>query len=158
MRCILCSCLLAAFSAVQAQSSFEQEIDNQIWEPFQRAYAEADGELFVSLHAPDVRRVTPWGLQIGAEYLEKSLKGMSKPDWPTNKISFRFEHRLHRAELAYEVGYYQIIYDESGEEAYGRFHVVLEKMDGKWKIIQDWDTNQVNGEKVNAQDFYRLPE
>ncbi len=143
-------------SAFFSQSSNEQEIDQQIWQPFQKAYAEADGELFVSLHAPDVRRVTPWGMEVGAEYLEKSLERMSKPDWPTNQISFRFEHRIHREDLAYEVGYYQIIYDQSGEKAYGRFHVVLEKRDGRWKIIQDWDTQNVNGKKVDAQDFERL--
>jgi len=156
VRYLFLLCLLSFSFVLHSQSSTKQEIDDQVWKSFQKAYAESDGELFISIHSPDVRRVTPWGMRVGEEYLEESRKKMSEPDWPTNDIRFRFEHRIHRDDLAYEVGYYQIVYHQSGEEAYGRFHVVLEKKEGKWKIIQDWDTNKVNGKEVNSEDFYRL--
>ncbi len=36
---------------------------------------------------------------------------------------------------------------------YGQFHIVLKKIDGNWKITQDWDTDKINGKKLSEEDF-----
>ena len=42
---------------------------------------------------------------------------------------------------------------EKARENYGRFHCVIKKIDGVWKIAQDWDDDEINGRKVSAEDW-----
>ena len=63
---------------------------------------------------------------------------------------------MQKEDVAYETGFYRVLYREPGKEpraSYGRFHVVLRKIDGNWKIAQDWDSNSFNGRPINAGDF-----
>ncbi|MGB3151587.1 MAG: hypothetical protein WBB27_13090, partial [Maribacter sp.] len=38
---------------------------------------------------------------------------------------------------------------------YGQFHIVIQKIAGHWKIIQDWDTTIINGNKITEEDFQK---
>ncbi len=40
---------------------------------------------------------------------------------------------------------------------YGQFHIVLNKIDGRWKIVQDWNTASIGGRPITASDFSRQP-
>ena len=58
--------------------------------------------------------------------------------------------------VVYEVGYYKITMQRPGEETkeyYARFHIVTKMIEGQWKIVQDWDTNEINGVKISKTDF-----
>lgn len=139
-----------------AQTSTAEQIDHQVWESFKKAYADPDGALFVSIHTEDVLRITPDHIREGANYLDRMQQGMGSPNWSPKTIDFVFEHRVHQEDIAYEVGYYKVHYLDSGEAHYGRFHVVLRKIDGTWKIAQDWDSDNINGHDVGKADFERL--
>ena len=70
-------------------------------------------------------------------------------------IELWFEHRKSTPEISYEVGYYKVTHQKDGETTnhYGRFHCVIKKIDGVWKIAQDWDTNNINGHEVTEKDW-----
>ena len=36
---------------------------------------------------------------------------------------------------------------------FGQFHIVLKKIDGHWKITQDWDTSTIAGKPITAEVF-----
>ena len=144
---------------IASNPELAKQIDQQIWEPFKDAYVTNDGEKFNSLHTDDVLRVTKYGIRKGEVYKNAMLESFAKKDMPPRTIDFRFEHRIHSDSIAYEVGYYKLVYAPANAEkrtSYGRFHVVLKKIEGIWKIAQDWDTGNVNGHKVSAADFEKL--
>ena len=70
-------------------------------------------------------------------------------------IDFTFEQRTAKEDVAYEVGYYKITWraGDSTSEFFGRFHVVLRKVDGIWKIAQDWDNSNIMGQEVGQTQF-----
>lgn len=136
------------------QGKFEEEVNIQVWKPFMEAYVNNDAELFNSLHTDDVVRVSPWGIKIANEYKDAVTKRQSRPDVESRIIEFWLEHRLYKGDFGYEVGYYRVKpANGEGKTHYGRFHIVLRKADGKWRIAQDWDTGDINGYKVNSEDF-----
>ncbi len=150
-------------SIIFAQSEMDNQtstqIDEQVWKAFQEAWADYDAEKYIGIHTADVLRVTPWGIKYGQTWREKTIASFSKKNPPKRSISFQFEHRIYKDDLGYEVGYYKsATVGKDGKEraGYGRFHVVLKKENGQWKIAQDWDTGDVNGRKVTATDFEKL--
>lgn len=157
------SFLLAHHNTSQTQSSFDHTliIDSMVWEPFKKAYLEKDGALYVSIHTEDILRVTPWGISQGLEWRNKMLSKFAEKSRKVCVIDFVFEHRIHEEDIAYEVGYYQLYYipkTKDSEMHYGRFHVVLKKQGGQWKIAQDWDSNTINGHKISPKDFDKIKE
>lgn len=138
------------------QQSIENEIDLNIWKPFKQTYESRDWEGFNELHADDVLRVHDGGMQIGESY-----KSSIKESYQNNveykvTIDFAMERRTYEGNTAYEVGFYRVVYNIPNKEprfSYGRFHVVLKKINGQWKIAQDWDSNSFNGEPIAAEDF-----
>lgn len=154
--------LILNMGLVQAQekdnSATIQEIDTQVWEAFKKAYAEQDGKLFNSIHSDNVIRITSRGILRGSEYKERNTANFARTDRPKVLIDFVFESRIHESDIAYEVGYYKVTYFEKEGEShsYGRFHVVLKKIEGTWKITQDWDAPSINGVRVTEADFEKL--
>lgn len=149
-------CLLSA--AQTEEEIIQQEINTQIWKPFCEAYGAFDAEKFNAVHTDDVVRATPWGLRIGEEYKQQNRKNMTKSKAEGNKrtIELWFEHRVTDSNMSYEVGYYKVTSnspDEDTQTYYGRFHCVIKKLNGVWKIAQDWDDDDINGHKVNAEDW-----
>lgn len=150
-------CLFAMHLANAQDYSIQKTIDEQVWLPFIKTYSAFDGEGFNALHTKNVLRAGPWGILQGEEYHTANLKNSSqaKAAGEQRSIAFRFEHRVAKADVAYEVGYYKVISTRNGEKRifYGRFDVVLRKVDGSWKIAQDWDVDDINGEKLTEADF-----
>ncbi|MDC8002448.1 nuclear transport factor 2 family protein [Aureisphaera galaxeae] len=134
-----------------------KEVDQQVWEPFKQSYKSGDAVTFNSIHTDDVIRITGRGIQKGQEYKDSNTQWLSKPDRKARTIDFVFEHRIYAEDTAYEIGYYKIVYGADEAKAnYARFTVVLKKENGTWRIAQDWDTDEINGRKVTAEDFKRL--
>ncbi|MGB0524702.1 MAG: YybH family protein [Flammeovirgaceae bacterium] len=152
--------VLAATSQAQEKNKldFSKQVDKQVWKPFKKAYAARNAEQFNALHTDDVLRITKSGIRKGDEYKENNLKWFNTRT-EKRTIDLRFEQRHYKEDVAYEVGYYKVINYSENEEAkvhYGRFHVVLRKVKGVWKIAQDWDTDDVNGTPVTEADWEKL--
>ena len=144
--------LLICIGQIGFGQSMQQEIDNQIWIPFTEAWEANDGEAFNSLHSDDVWRINPGRLLIGEEYRSRNRERMNGQ--PKNRIiEFSFETRTINAGKAYEVGYYRITDSSQDEPTYyvGRFHVAMQRINGLWKITQDWDTSEINGVTINPE-------
>ncbi len=146
-----------AFSQAERNLEAEQEVNEQLWGPFKKAWEERNAKAFNDLHTDDVLRISKWsGVRIGNEYKDRIVESYSRPDSRERSIDFWLEHRYYSGETGYEVGYLKIVTKEEGKDprfSYSRFHVVLKKVDGKWKIAQDWDTNNINGVQVTAEDY-----
>ncbi|MEM7104760.1 MAG: nuclear transport factor 2 family protein [Bacteroidota bacterium] len=140
----------------KADSLAISEIDTQVWDTFKAAYATSDGKLYNSIHTDDILRVTESGIRIGDEYKSSILKWFGNDDRSKRTIDFSFDQRFNKGDTAYEVGYYKVTMYKDGEVDkffLGRFHVVLKKIEGKWKIAQDWDASKINGVSVTEEDF-----
>lgn len=155
----LCSCALVFSNYVAAQDdtgNFVTEINEQVWKPFKQAYEARDAALFNSLHTVDALRITEGGITPGPEYKARIIEGFKRTQDYKIKIDFAHEHRLFYGDLAYEVGYYKMTSSHSGQtdsNSYGRFHVMLRRIDGKWMIAQDWDTEMVGSHRITEADF-----
>lgn len=86
-----------------------------------------------------------------SEYFKKipdSIKAKWS-DWKSN-IELRFLQRIASADKAFEIGYYKTtsINSQTGEKrtGYGKFHVLLRKESGRWKILMDADANEKTDE------------
>ena len=152
--------LVLAFHSGYSQNSSDpsivKEIDNTIWKPFKQTYESRDWEGFNELHTDDVLRVHDGGMQIGKSYKSSIKESYQKNVEYQVTIDFAMERRTHEGNTAYEVGFYRVVYDIPNQEprsSYGRFHVVLKKINGQWKIAQDWDSNSFNGEPITSEDF-----
>jgi len=146
-------------SQCQAENEIAKQIDEQIWTPFKEAYDSKDAEKFNSLHSEDVLRITKSGIRQGITYKSGNIRSFSREDRPKRTIDLGFEHRLHSDSVAYEVGYYRVVKtqpDSADHVSYGRFHVVLKKIDDSWRITLDWDIDNVNGVPVTSEDFEKL--
>ncbi len=146
-----------ALSQAERNPEIEKEVNEQLWGPFKKAWETRNAQDFNDLHTDDVLRVSKWGgVKIGSEYKDRIVESYKKPDNRERTIDFWLEHRYYSGNTGYEVGYLKIVIKEEGKDprySYSRFHVVLKKVDGKWKIAQDWDTNNINGVAVTAEDY-----
>ena len=140
-----------------ASAQIHQEINETVWKLFCESYASLDVETYNAVHTNDVIRATPWGIRIGEEFKNHNVKGFkaNKEKGTQRTIELWFEHRKSTPQISYEVGYYKVTYQKDGETTnhYGRFHCVIKKIDGVWKIAQDWDTNNINGHEVTEKDW-----
>ena len=146
-------------NAQNADSLIHEEINLKIWKPFCESYASLDAKTFNALHTEDVIRVSPWGIHVGDEYKDRNLERFkaNKEKGTNRTIDLWFEHRKSTAEVSYEVGYYKVTYknDDGINNSYGRFHVLLKKENGTWKIALDWDTDKINGVDVTDGDWLK---
>lgn len=155
----LCIVLAAlSINLTLAQRTIEKEVNETLWKPFVESWSSFDAEAFNNLHTDDVLRASRGGLIIGKAYKERTTESFARSLEREDKriIHFWFEQRVYSGDTGYEVGYYKIVNNRPGEEQreyYARFHVVLKKRNGQWKIAQDWDTGSVNGGPVNEEDW-----
>ena len=135
-----------------------EEIDNQLWKTFVKAYSSKDTEAYLSIHAKDMLRITKSGIRQGEEFTESIRRSFARKDQPKRTIEFKFEHRVHGKDIAYEVGYFKVTYFRDGKEEdyFGRFSVVLRKEDNRWRIAQDWDIDRINGVPITEEDYLKL--
>jgi ketosteroid isomerase-like protein len=138
-------CLLSVDVWAQQDRVFEQ-IDEQLWIPYIKAYNEFNTRAFMALHTPDVIRVKRESSQImvGTAYRKNEYRRNSisqSKDWERN-LEIRFVDRLVEGAIAYEVGYYRVSLAKPGSSPqvlYGMFHTTLKRIDGEWKIYIDED-------------------
>ncbi len=137
--------------------AIEAEVDEQLWKPFKKAWEQRDAKAFVALHTADVMRINPSsGIRAGKVYTDRLMKVYEGKSDAKRTIDFWLEHRYYTGDIGYEVGYYEVISKKPGEDErrfYARFHIVLRKEEGRWKIAQDWDTSNINGVPVTKEDF-----
>ncbi len=143
---------------LSAQEAIEKQVNKQVWKPFVKSMAESDFKTYNDLHTDDVLRISERGIKIGKEYKDSNKSSMEYTAGTAIKqnIEFWFEHRVYSGDVGYEVGYYKITVnmpDQDPKYYYARFHVVLRKEKGRWKIAQDWDTGNINGHEVTEEDW-----
>ena len=139
-----------------SKKSTETIINETVWTPFKKAYETRDWEAFNALHTDNILRVHDGGIQQGLEYKKSIRESYQKKEKRTKTIDFIVEKRTYTYNLGYEVGFYRVIYQKKDKEpkySYGRFHVVLKKINDKWKIAQDWDSGTYNGQPIGKDDF-----
>ena len=143
-----------------AQGS-ETEINDQVWKPFIKSFNTRNSTAFLAVHSKDVVRsprdakdVFGWD-----EYLLQLERGKSKTPGGQRLIELRFTERIVKDQLAVDVGIYKTTFqDKKGvrKSDYGRFHVVLRKEYGIWKILVDMDSSE--GGTIGEKDFLAAQE
>lgn len=157
IQLITMKALVNIFLTLLSLSSFAQtdqaEINEQVWKPFEKAIMNQDVAAFVALHSKELIRAEINRNKVMG--LDEYQKGM-EAGWPGWKESMeksktrytfelRFLERLSNGSQAYEVGYFKNeMVNAAGEkrQSFGKFHVVLRKENGTWKILVDSDSNE----------------
>ena len=137
---------------------FTKEIDDQVWKPFIATFNSHDTEAFMALHSKDVVR-SPRDSKVllnWDEYfkLHQESDQREKKGGATRTIDLSFTERISNAKQAIDIGVYRAtVTTKDGKSAtytyYGRFHVVLRKEGGTWKILVDTDSSS----GVSDKDF-----
>lgn len=124
----------------------QPEINEQVWLPFIKTFGDGDTEGFMALHSRDVVRSPRDGKRVlnWEQYFEDVRRGNEHAVRSGYSLSLelRFTERIAQNNLAIEVGIYKTTYttSEGQHNSYGRFHAVLRKEDGIWKILVDTDS------------------
>lgn len=147
---------ICAIDFTNAQSdTTHKEINDQVWKPFIKTFNNRDDEGFKSVHSKDVIRVDQDGKQIiGYEQYFRKVPDSVKVKWGkwSRQIELRFTQRIAGNDKAFDVGYYKTTSKntDTGEThtGYGKFHVLLRKENGTWKILMDADANDGTNETV----------
>jgi ketosteroid isomerase-like protein len=142
--------LLCATVAITAHAQTSQtEINTQVWEPFITSFNNHQAEAFMAVHSKDVIRsprdskiVLNWD-----DYKKSQIEGDQQDLKAKRKrtLTLRFTERIANDNQAVEVGVYKTSYllsDGKTIDYYGRFHVVLRKENGVWKILVDTDSSE----------------
>ncbi|WP_337044363.1 YybH family protein [Emticicia sp. 17c] len=150
MKTLLCIILMCSFFNIYAQTdAIEAEINEQVWIPFMKAYNNYDALGFMNLHSRDLMRVPVDAQRIFTfEEYRNNIQQSNEMNFRKHKkqsIELRFENRIHNTESAFEIGYYKVTSTDANEKTtafYGKFTVVLHKINNRWKITLDSDTSK----------------
>lgn len=147
MRSIVTALFCFFFLVISGQEkSHQQDINSQVWKTFIKGFNDRDNQLFGSVHSKDFIRVirdnqTIFGYDEAFADKPDEVKQQLKK-WKRN-IELRFIERIASEDKAFEVGYYKtsVVNSETNESrvGYGKFHVLLRKEKGQWKILMDSD-------------------
>ena len=157
MRCFVFSALflMVNYFALSQITNLQKEINEQVWKPFIQSFNSRDDETFSSVHSKDVVRVLQDNNQVmGYDQYFKKIPDSLKTKWSEWKrnIELRFIQRIASKDKAFEVGYYKTtsMNTVTGEKrtGYGKFHVLLRKENGIWKILMDADALDETDEAV----------
>lgn len=147
--------LLASMAIAQ---SVRQSINEDVWRPFIESFNQHDSKSFMELHSRDLVRSSRDSRTVldRDEYAAQMQRGdeNEKQRKLTRRLELRFTERLASDDQAIEVGIYKTTYmfdDKPAKSFYGRFHVVLRREEGKWKILVDTDSSE--GNTIDEQDF-----
>ena len=134
---------------------WKEEIDQQIWTPFKKAYRNFDAILMNDIHTDDFIRANKWRITIGDEYKKQNAKRYQEARDRGDKrsIEFFFDSRKATENHAVESGFYKVHSNRQGSVKYfyGYFNVLHRKENNTWKIAYDWDTDAINGMKINEE-------
>lgn len=147
MRSSVLLCFLLIASSIYAQS-IQKEINDQVWAPFLKAYAQNDVDLFMSVHHRDVLRI-PQDENIVMRFKDyhhqmDKVNRYNLEKGNQVKLDLRFTQRLAEGDRAFETGFYAYQHTNAQGQVniyYGKFHVVLVREDNLWKIWLDADTS-----------------
>jgi hypothetical protein len=140
--------MLFVSTSVFAQN-VQKEINEQVWKPFIAGFQEGNTDVFMGVHSKDLvrsaresKKVLNW-----EEYYNETRSGNARraTDKSRVEIELRFTERINSAGQAIDVGVYKTSWfaaDGKSGAGYGRFHVVMRKEDGTWKILVDTDSNE----------------
>ena len=149
------SFVLFFLSAFSQSDSLQREIDEQVWKPFIKSFNSGDDLTFRAVHSKDVIRVLQDDNKVlGYDQYFHEIPDSIKIKWRNWKkdIELRFIQRIASAGKAFEVGYYRTISTNvvTGEKrtSFGKFHVLLRKENGSWKILMDADAHEKTDETV----------
>jgi hypothetical protein len=153
--------LLLSVLFIEAHSQdYRQEINDQVWVPFIRTFNDYDAAGFLALHSKDLVRSSRDSKTIltWEEYLQQQRRGDDRAKASNFKrtLELRFTERIANTTQAIEVGIYKTTnINPKGESRsfYGRFHVVLRKENGTWKILVDTDSSE--GGAIGEKDFLK---
>lgn len=150
---LLCVLSISGFS-----QDFQQEINDQVWKPFISTFNSYDANGFLAVHAKDVVRSPLDAKMILSydEYLQNQLEGNKRGQeiGNTRALDLRFTERIANAATAIDIGIFKVTVnrkDGSTQSFYGRFHVVLRKENGRWKILVDMDSSE--GRSIDETDY-----
>ena len=138
--------------------NFQKEINDQVWKPFISKFNNLDANGFLAVHSKDVIRA-PRDSKIllnWSEYLKQQQEGdnRSKENGRTRTVELRFTERIANANQAIDIGIYKTtVTNKEGktQSFYGRFHVVLRRENGVWKILVDTDSSE--NQTISEKDF-----
>jgi ketosteroid isomerase-like protein len=147
--------LLSCDPGFSQTDSLQKEINEQVWKPFIKAFDNSDDEAFSAVHSKEVIRVIQDDNRVMGynEYFQK-IPDSIKAKWGNWKknIELRFLQRIASKDKAFEVGYYKTTSTNAvtGEKrsGYGKFHVLLRKENGVWKILMDADASEKTNEVI----------
>jgi ketosteroid isomerase-like protein len=135
--------------------SLQQQINDQVWKPFIQTYNNMDTESFMALHSKEMTRVVQDSKRIHgyAQYYDNNKRSneFSKKNNQKRSIELRFIQRIADNDRAFEIGYYKLAVaspDGKIQSFYGKFHVLMHKENGTWKILMDADANEKTDETV----------
>ncbi len=140
----------------------QKEIDQTVWKPFKKAFETLDGDALNATYADQVLRVTPQGIDTDNVFKKENVDRFlqNKKNRDQINLDFWFDDRKTNETTSYEVGFYCIGFtskEGQTQYSYGQFHIVLEKIDGHWKITQDWDTTMIGSQEIDKTFFERQP-
>ncbi|MBB5960163.1 ketosteroid isomerase-like protein [Saccharothrix tamanrassetensis] len=131
-------------------------LNHDVWEPFRSAYGRLDAAGFMAVHGPDLIRAEGAAKRVRgrAEYATEIAEWFARvaASGDSLGIAFRFLERLADGDAASERGIYRIDAVRAGAPKvfYGRFHVFCRRIDGRWRIVVDYDDEEGATEEVFA--------
>lgn len=147
--CFSLLCLCFCSISFSQSDSLQQQINDQVWKPFIKAFNNSDNAGFRKVHSLELIRVIQDDSQVlGYEEYLKPVPDSIKAKWGNwkNHIELRFLQRIASNGKAFETGYYKTTSANitTGETrvSFGKFHVLLRIEEGAWKILMDQDAKE----------------
>ncbi|MFM9836855.1 MAG: hypothetical protein ACKVOQ_01250 [Cyclobacteriaceae bacterium] len=150
--------LFLMMSASLNAQDVQKEINEQVWKPFIKNFNEHNTIGFMTVHSKDVTRSprdskSVWNWE---EYNKEQATGDQQDIKEKRKrtLELRFTERINSKDRAIDVGVYRTSYllqDGSKQDYFGRFHVVLRREKGVWKILVDMDSSE--GDTIGEKEF-----
>jgi ketosteroid isomerase-like protein len=142
-------------SGYSQAESIQQQINQQVWKPFIQSFNNLDTKGFMTVHSTEMTRVLLDGNTIYGydRYYKETDQGNESTKKSNRKrtLELRFIQRIAADAEAFEVGYYKFTGmqpDGTTRHGYGKFHVLLHKENGTWKILMDADASEKTDEAI----------
>jgi ketosteroid isomerase-like protein len=150
--------LFSIVSIASFSQNTQIEINEHVWRPFIKNFNEGNTVGFMAVHSKEVVRSPRdqkaiWNWE---EYNRQQSLGDAEDKKENRKrtLELRFTERIANGDLAFDVGIYKTTYvfsDGKTQDYFGRFHVVLKKEKGIWKILVDTDSTE--SRTIGEKDF-----
>lgn len=140
-----------------------EDINDQVWSKFYQVFDSLDYNLMETIHSKHLIRIPADNKVIFGykDYMEqyKITFAKIKENKSNLHISLRFFERINNDLVASERGIYKMIINPNKKNEkviYGKFHVILIKENGVWKILMDYDSNENN--TIGEENFKKAHE